>query len=131
MLEGNFIKEKRDKSIGFCEDIDSICKKHTILDESDVALIHKKAVELVDMAKERQRDCFINCVRASGNDTITVAAAYADNSLYNYITIGAIVSDVDEPAVLRTLRYGLPTSEIHAVSYTTRKETALSRTAFL
>jgi len=119
IIEGNFIKEKRDKRIGFCEDIDSICKKHTILDESDVALIHKKAVELVDMAKERQRDCFINCVRASGNDTITVAAAYADNSLYNYITIGAIVSDVDEPAVLRTLRYGLPTSEIHAVSYTT------------
>lgn len=118
-IEGKFLKEKRDKHIDFCEDIDSICRKHTILDKSDVALIHKSAVELVNMAKESGRDCFINCVRASGNDTITVAAAYAADSLYNYTTIGAIISDTDEPAVLRTMRYGLASKDIHAMSYTT------------
>ena len=118
-IEGNFLKEKRDKHIAFCEDIDSICRKHTILDESDIAFIHKTAEALVHTARKLGRDCFINCVRASGNDTVTVAGAYAPNSLYNYTTIGAIISDDDEPAVLRTFRYGLVSRDTHAMSYTT------------
>lgn len=118
-IEGKFLKEKRDKNIDFCEDIDSICRKHTILDESDVALIHKCARDLMHTANKMGRDCFINCIRASGNDTVTVAAAYASNSLYNYTTVGAIISDADEPAVLRTFRYGLVSRDIHAMSYTT------------
>lgn len=118
-IEGKFLKEKRNNQIDFCEDIDTLCRKHTILNKNDMELIHKCAEDLVSIAKELERDCFINCVRAAGNDTITVAAAYATNSLYNYSTIGAIVSDADEPAVLRTIRYGLPSKDIRAMSYTT------------
>lgn len=118
-IEGKFLKERKDKGFVFYEEIDSLCRKHTTLNESDIKLIHEYAKKLPEKAKSLDRDCFINCVRALGNDTVTVAAAYVGNSLYNYTTIGAIISDDDEPAVLRTLRYGLVSNDIHALSYTT------------
>lgn len=118
-IRGKFLEQKRNKEITFCEEIDSLCRKHTILTESDVELIHEYAGRLTEKVEQLGKDCFINCVRASGNDAITVAAAYAENSLYDYTTIGAIISDADEPAVLRTLRCGLPSSDIRAMSYTT------------
>lgn len=101
----------------FIEDIDSLCKKHTLLSGGDIELLHKVAVEIEELSRKENKDFFINCPMPDSNNTITVAAAYARDSLYNYSTVGAIVNE-DEPAVSRTAKYGLESHNVHAKSYT-------------
>lgn len=117
-IEGNVFKEKGNEGIYFYEDIDSLCKMYTKLDESDIKIIHEWANKLSDRARKTGKDWFINCSRYLENDTITVAAAYTRDSLYQYSTIGTIVKDENEPALMRTMRYGLESNDMHAVSFT-------------
>lgn len=101
----------------FIEDIDSLCKRHALLSSEDIELLHKIAKQLEKESQKENKDFFINCLIPKSSDTITIAAAYTKNSLYNYSTIGAIVNE-NEPAVSRTAKYGLESHDVHAKSYT-------------
>lgn len=108
-----------EKVIGpvFFEDIDNLCKRHTLLSDEDITLLHEIALKIEEISKEENRDIFINCPLPDSDNTITVAAAYVENSLYNYSTIGTVINET-EPAVLRTAKYGLESHNVHAKSYT-------------
>lgn len=102
----------------FFEDIVSICQRDTNLTKEDIEAIENAAMKLPEIAEREEVDCFINCLRVNGTDSITVAAAYKDNSIYEYNTIGSVVGDNDEPAVMRALRYGLETRDVCGYSFT-------------
>lgn len=101
----------------FIEDIDNLCRKHTLLVSADIELLHEVAEQIEESSQKENKDFFINCPLPDSSNTITVAAAYARDSLYKYSTIGAIVNE-HEPAVWRTAKYGLVSHNIHAKSYT-------------
>jgi len=103
----------------YIEDIFHLCKKYTALTEKDIRIIHKASEQLIPIAETEQKDVFINCMCPDGNACITVSLAHCDYSMYDISSVGLIIRGEDEPAVLRTLRYGIETRDLRATSYTT------------
>jgi len=116
MSKVTFLTEKYNGA-AYLEDIDNLCKKHTDLSKDDIAMLHILYEDIRDRSKRDNRDYFINCLVKDSIETVTVAAAYCDDSLYNYSTIGAIVNE-NEPAVSRTAKFGIESHDVHAKSYT-------------
>lgn len=114
----------------FAEDIDNLCAKYSDLGEDDIALIRRTAKKLPALADEKQRDIFINITARTGKETVTVALARCDDTVYNINTLGFTIRDEDEPAVLRTLQYGIPSKDMWAISYTTTEGNRIVQDAY-
>ncbi len=99
------------------ENVDLICRKYTSLGEEEIAHIRKIAEALPFMAEQNKADAFLNCACEDGNSVI-VAHARPDStpSLYKDETIGLFSYPVSEPAVDRTLRLGIETNYVRAVT---------------
>lgn len=103
----------------FVEEIEKLCGRHTDLSEEDIAIIKQAVGRLPAIADGENMDAFINVACSNSEETVTVALAHCDDTMYDQLTIGVLIHDEDEPAVLRTLRYGISTEDMWAVSYTT------------
>lgn len=103
----------------FIEDVNRLCEQHTTLTEEDIEIIKNETSRLPQIAEAENRDVFINVACSNSEETVTVALAHCDDTLYEQVTVGFLIRDEDEPAVLRTLRYGISTTDMWAVSYTT------------
>ena len=103
----------------YIEDVVRLCEKYSSLAPDDVAIILKEAGKIGFMADTEQRDLFINILTNSGTESISVALAHCDDTMYELKSLGVVIRDEDEPAVLRTLRYGVETRDMCARSYTT------------
>jgi len=103
----------------YYENIAHLCAKNTVLTEEDIKILAKTSEQLIAIAQTEKLDVFINCMCADGNGCITVSQALCDDTMYNMSTVGLIIRGEDEPAVLRTLRYGIETRDMWATSYTT------------
>ena len=103
----------------FLENIDGLCKNSTVLTEADIKILHNFTKEIINCAYEQKQDVFINCILYPNTDPVTVAGVYTKNTMYAFPTIGDVVHEEDEPAVLRTFRYGKDSDDIIAKSFTT------------
>ena len=114
----------------FAEDIERLCEKYSDLSVEDVALIWHSAKVMPELADEKDKDIFINILSRTENETVTVALAHCDNSAYSISTLGFTIRDEDEPAVLRTLQYGIPSKDMWAISYTTTEGNLVVQDAY-
>lgn len=99
------------------ENIQYLCQKYTHLDSEEIAYICRIAEALPFMAEQNKADAFINCACGDGNSVI-VAHAGPDSrpSLYKDKTVGLFSYPISEPAVDRTLRLGVETRYVRAIS---------------
>ena len=101
------------------QDINHLCKKFTDLSMQEIEVLLDQAQLLVQISMEEQVDVFINCMCKNKKETLTVAFSHCDDSVYNMSTIGYVIRETDEPAVFRTVYYGVETKDVKAVSYVT------------
>lgn len=114
----------------FLENVLPLCRKNPDLTPEDIRLIREESKKLPIRADRTGRDIFVNIVSSVPNETVTVALAHCDNSAYNLSTLGFSIRDEDEPAVLRTLQYGIPSKNMWAISYTTTDGNRIVQDAF-
>ena len=97
--------------------VESLCRKHTELSASEISYIRQIAGALPFLADTENADVFINCPCSDGNSIIVAHAWPSERpSLYQEKTIGLFSYPVTEPAVDRTLRLGIGTRYVSAVS---------------
>ena len=114
----------------FLENVVQLCKAQSNLGDEDIQLILDEAQKMPARADSTGRDVFMNIVSSVPNETVTVALAHCDDSAYDMATIGFSIRDEDEPAVLRTLQYGVPSKSMWAISYTTTEGNRIAQDAF-
>ena len=92
-----------------------LCQENTNLTESDISLIEDMARGLKTFANLADSDIFIDCPTKDG-DTIVVAEANPDyvESSYKNTAVGLLAKSKDEPAVARTLKFGVATKQMKA-----------------
>lgn len=98
------------------EIIRTLCKTHTSLSEEEIQTLLHVSEKLEDMSRKRNADVFIDCPCENEKEAIVVAQATRENSLYEFSTIGYVIREKDEPAVFRSLRYGVKTDEVTALT---------------
>ena len=104
------------------ENIERLCRRYTQLSPDDIDEIRRIAGALPFLADTARADVFINCPCGDGNSIIVAHASPADSpSLYREKTIGLFSYPVSEPAVDRTLRLGIETRYVTAVSQEGRR----------
>jgi Signal transduction histidine kinase len=97
--------------------IDTLCSEYTSLTEVEIGEIFFYAKQLSTISQNEDADVFIDCPCSNAHEAIVVAESLKKDSLYAYSTIGYIVNDRFEPAVFRTLRYGLESNGIIAITH--------------
>ncbi|MFX0549980.1 sensor histidine kinase [Hathewaya histolytica] len=97
-------------------DIKSLCKMYTHLDDSDINIIENISEMLQFIADLVKADVFIDC--PSGDKAIVVAEAKPSycKSIYKNSVVGEFAIIDDEPAVIRTLQVGMPTKDLKGVT---------------
>lgn len=99
--------------------IAQICKQYTNLSEEAIEYIMILAESLQAIANLEDADFFIDCPIEDGNgDAIVVAEAkpqYTDSSYVNTV-VGLVAKSSNEPAVARTLKLGVPTRQMKAIT---------------
>ena len=99
------------------ENVSLLCQKYTKLGPDEIAYIRKLTEALPFMADQNAADAFINCACEDGNSVIVAHASPQEGrSLYEGETIGLFSYPISEPAVDRTLRLGIATSYVRAIS---------------
>jgi len=101
------------------QDIRHLCRKFTDLNDDDIQVLLQKSRQLELISEAEQLDVFINCMCKNKKETVTVAFTHCENSVYNISTLGYIIREEDEPAVHRTMRCGMVSKDIKAISYVT------------
>lgn len=98
--------------------IENLCHVHTRLSDADIRCIQKMAVSLPGLTSgsEGGVDFFIDCPCRGSSEAVVVAQASALPSLYEFSTVGYIIQEDAEPAVFRSLRLGIETEEVRAVT---------------
>lgn len=100
------------------EMIENLCHVHTLLSDEDIQCIKQMAVSLPGLASgsESGVDFFIDCPCRGSSEAVVVAQESALPSLYDFSTVGYIIQEDAEPAVFRSLRLGIETEEVRAVT---------------
>ena len=95
----------------------SLCKKYTDLTDEEIHVIEHMAEVLKPLANLEGGDIFIDCPGREG-DAIVVAEAKPDcvPSSYKDTVVGLLAKAENEPAVARTLRLGVGTKQMKAVT---------------
>lgn len=108
----------------------TLCKEYTNLEQEDIQLLTHLAEKLPYYSKSKNADVFINCLCKNGEEAIVIAESIRENSLYEFSTIGYIIQQENEPAVLRSLRYGIETEEVRATTYASSEENTIIQSVF-
>jgi len=97
--------------------IASLCRYYTDLRRSDVQYIEGMSVVLKTLANLMDADVFIDCPARDG-EAIVVAEAKPDYvpSSYKKPVVGLLAKPQNEPAVARTLRLGVATKQMKALT---------------
>ncbi|MEA4954718.1 MAG: histidine kinase N-terminal domain-containing protein [Pseudoflavonifractor sp.] len=100
-----------------------LCEKNTNLSGDDIDIILDKILTLPVLAKKESCDVFIDCPCPDPHLVIAVACAYWAGTVYSRTlhTEGLFARDADEPAVFRTLRYGVDTNGFCGKTYADTK----------
>ncbi len=96
--------------------IKDILKRHTILNSLDIIKIKEVARSINTTADLMGADIFIDCKTHASDAAIVVAQARPSNSKSRYegSVVGELAYRKNEPAVLRTLEVGIPTTDMLA-----------------
>ncbi len=96
--------------------ISKLCREHTNLTPGDIRKINEVANNLQSIADLMGADVFIDCITRDPDMAIVVAQASPGNkpSIYKGTVVGAFAHRNNEPAVLRTLGIGMPTTDMMA-----------------
>lgn len=121
------MRERKDMK-RYIEDVENLCRKYTSLSAEEIRVIKRAAEDLKMQVEIEKKDVFINCLCKDNSGAVTVALAHCDDNLYDISTIGLIIREEEEPAVLRTLRYGVVSRDMWAVSYTTTEGNRIVQT---
>lgn len=97
--------------------IGRLCHKYTDLTEEEIGIIQNMAKVLPTFADLEEADVFIDCPACNG-DAIVVAEAKPSRvpSSYKKSVVGLPAKQENEPAVARTLRLGIGTRHMKAVT---------------
>lgn len=96
--------------------IEQLCRAHTNLNSEEIAVISNAAANLEQIAANELADVFIDCLCRNGQEAIVVSQATYAHSLYEFSTVGYRIQEIDEPAVFRSLRYGVRTEGVKAIT---------------
>ena len=107
-----------------------LCGEYTDLELEDIQLLAHIAKKLPYYSRSRDADVFINCLCKNGEEAIVVAEAIRANSLYEFSTVGYIIQQENEPAVLRSLRCGIETEEVRATTYASSEDCTVVQSVF-
>lgn len=107
-----------------------LCGEYTDLRLADIQLLAHIAKKLPYYSRSRDADVFINCLCKNGEEAIVVAEAIRADSLYEFSTVGYIIQQENEPAVLRSLRYGIETEEVRATTYASSENCTVVQSVF-
>lgn len=94
-----------------------LCKQHTDLTDDEIGSIRMMANVLQSLANLEDADIFIDCPVENG-DSIVVAEAKPSGvpSSYKNSVVGMMAKKENEPAVARTMRLGVPTKHMKALT---------------
>ena len=94
-----------------------LCKEYTDLSDHDISIIEGMSVVLKPLANLEDADIFIDCPSTS-EDAIVVAEAKPDYvpSSYRNTVVGLLAKPQNEPAVARTLKLGIATKQMKAIT---------------
>jgi len=94
-----------------------LCKNHTDLTDEEIGSIRMMANVLQPLANLEDADIFIDCPVEHG-DSIVVAEAKPSGvpSSYKKSVVGMMAKKENEPAVARTMRLGIPTKHMKALT---------------
>jgi len=97
--------------------IASLCRFYTNLRDRDVSVIEGMSVVLKPLANLEDADIFIDCPTRE-EEAIVVAEAKPDYvpSSYKKTVVGLLAKPQNEPAVARTLRLGVATKQMKALT---------------
>lgn len=97
--------------------ITQLCKKYTDLTDEEIAIIAGMTGALEPLANLEEADIFIDCPSWDG-DAIVVAEAKPTvvPSSYKKTVVGLLAKPENEPAVARTLRLGVATRQMKAIT---------------
>lgn len=101
------------------ETTESLCKKYTMLNSEEIAIITEAAKILQPISALMQADIFIDCKTNDPDKAIVIAESFTNSKAYLYkknSVMGEFAERQNEPAVLRTLDLGIPTSDMWAVT---------------
>ncbi|MCG8564874.1 MAG: PAS domain-containing sensor histidine kinase [Desulfobacterales bacterium] len=95
-----------------------LCRQHTDLESADIKKLEDLAMGLGVIADLNGADIFIDCCTRDADVAVVVAQAQPTNvpSLYKGSVVGQFAYRSKEPAVLRTMELGLPTTDLRAVT---------------
>ncbi|MBE5880596.1 MAG: histidine kinase [Lachnospiraceae bacterium] len=96
----------------------NLCKKYTDLSDDEINCVAEHAGRLQSLADAAQADAFIDCRTSTGKTAIVVGEAKPKTVPSNYTVniIGMLMNWCDEPAMDRTFRLGIPTSEMRVIN---------------
>ncbi len=99
-----------------------LCKQHTPLSSADIKRLEEMSTGLSTIADLNGADIFIDCPTRDADVAVVVAQAQPTNtpSLYKGSVVGEFAYRSKEPAVLRTMELGLPTTDLWAVTQENR-----------
>ena len=102
--------------------IEALCRKYTSLAPADIAVIQGMSTVLGALASWEEADIFVDCPCRDG-DAIVVAEAKPDGapSSYRKSVVGLLARRENEPAVARTLRLGVGTKQMKALTQENRR----------
>lgn len=97
--------------------IGSLCRQYTDLTDDEISVIVIISASLQLLANLEDADAFIDCPCKNG-DAIVVAEAKPSHvsSSYERSVVGLIAKPEDEPAVARTIRLGVATKRMKALT---------------
>jgi len=99
-------------------EIERLCKRHTSLNDDDIRIIIAMAAVLQPLANLEDADVFVDCPSVDESAAIVVAEAKPDYvpSSYKKTVVGLMALQENEPAVARSLRLGVATKQMKAVT---------------
>jgi len=96
----------------------ALCQKYTDLTDDEIAKIEEYNDRLQALANAAESDAFIDCRSSTGKTAIVVCEAKPQTVPSNYTVniLGMLMNWRDEPAMDRTFRLGIPTSEMRVIN---------------
>lgn len=95
----------------------NLCRKYTDLTDEEISIIENMSNLLQPLANLEDADIFIDCPGRDGNAIVVAEAKPAGvPSSYKKTVVGLLAKQENEPAVARTLRLGVGTKQMKAVT---------------
>lgn len=98
------------------ENIRELCRKHTNLTGEDVAVLETVASQLPNISDLTGNDIFIDALTINEIDSVVLAWASPQKSLYRTSVVGQLAYSTSEPAVYHTIKTGEISRDIRGVS---------------